>query len=220
VPHQKPVAEGVSIVALGSFNPAIFQPQWFARNGLIDDGEAEKAKVEVIHPEVAAFAAEWFSLQVLRERLTVQTEDPSAFPLVGDLVANVFTLLIHTPVTAVGLNREAHFKLGSEEEWHSLGHRLAPPEYWEDFLKQPGMLDLTMQGQRPDDHKGFVRALVQPSARPDAHPGVFLSRNDHFQVAEEGDEEGATLALAVVGKHWTSSLSAFDTFADSILGLT
>jgi hypothetical protein len=81
------------------------------------------------------------------------------------------------------------------------------------------MLDLTMQGRRPDEHKGYVRAQVQPSTRPDVHPGIFLSRNDHFQVSEETDEDGATAAVAIIGDNWEKALPAFDHFADAILGL-
>ena len=54
--------QGMSIVALGSFNPAIFHPIWFARQGLIRDAEAEAAEIQVVSPEVTLVKPEWFTL--------------------------------------------------------------------------------------------------------------------------------------------------------------
>jgi hypothetical protein len=45
----------VSIVLVGNFNPAIFQPAWLAAKGLIRESEASAAVVEVIHPELAQY---------------------------------------------------------------------------------------------------------------------------------------------------------------------
>ena len=50
--YQKPKIDGVSIVALGSFNPAIFQPLWFSCNDLIGPEEAKGADIKVVHKEV------------------------------------------------------------------------------------------------------------------------------------------------------------------------
>lgn len=68
-----------SIVALGSFNPAIFHPVWFARHELIREAEADASKVQVVSPEVTVVEAEWFSLQVTTERFSLETRDPRKF---------------------------------------------------------------------------------------------------------------------------------------------
>lgn len=46
---------GASIVLLGSFNPCIFQPQWFVSQNLLPKSESDKADVKVISPEVSQF---------------------------------------------------------------------------------------------------------------------------------------------------------------------
>ena len=43
------------VVLLGRLNPVIFQPQWFARHGLITDEFADEAHVEIIHHECSQF---------------------------------------------------------------------------------------------------------------------------------------------------------------------
>ena len=41
-----PQFEGVTIVLLGQFNPAIFQPAWLAAENLVRPQEAESAEIE------------------------------------------------------------------------------------------------------------------------------------------------------------------------------
>jgi hypothetical protein len=70
------------------------------------------------------FAADWLSVQVSLNQAVLSTvEEGREFDL-RDLVKNVFDLLPETPVDAVGLNADAHFRVGSEEEWHAIGDRL------------------------------------------------------------------------------------------------
>jgi hypothetical protein len=52
----KPEIEGVGIVLVGSFNPRIFQPAWFAAENLIREEEEQAAKIELIHRQVAIFS--------------------------------------------------------------------------------------------------------------------------------------------------------------------
>src|ERR1700733_14471106 len=66
-------AEGASIIMIGSFNPAIFQPRWLEMQRLIRTEEAENAKITTIQAQVADFSTEWFQLQVLQQRFTVST---------------------------------------------------------------------------------------------------------------------------------------------------
>ena len=70
---QLPDIQGVTVVFLGDFNPKIFQPAWFAVQGLIRQQEAEEANVEIIHPDVVSFSLEWLALQVTRERFAIST---------------------------------------------------------------------------------------------------------------------------------------------------
>jgi hypothetical protein len=47
---------------LWSFNPQIFQPAWFAAEGLIRKGEAEAAKIEIVpcRPQRLDRRAVWY----------------------------------------------------------------------------------------------------------------------------------------------------------------
>src|SRR5437899_2220983 len=95
---------GSIIVFVGSFNPAIFQPSWFVRHNLMPAGEADKADVKMIHPQVCHFETERFVVQVTGERFLAGTKPSTHWAPLRDLVLGTFFLLEHTPVTAMGLN--------------------------------------------------------------------------------------------------------------------
>lgn len=209
------VLEAVSIVHRGHFNPAIFQPSWFAAQNLIRPQEAEAAEIEIIHPKAAVFTADWLRVNVLEDRFHAATIQADYFEPLRDLVLGVLGILAHTPLKALGINREFHYRYPSEDTWHEVGDRLAPKGDWESILKNPGMLSLTVQGKRPDGFEGYIQVKVEPSRK--AHPGVFIEVNDHFQLAS-GDEipPGTSKAIKIISSQWISSMSRALQVAESI----
>lgn len=201
---QHPEMQGISVVWLGDFNPKIFQPAWFAAEGLIRKQEAEEANIEIIHPEVVSFALEWLRLQVTRERFFVSTTQEPYYEVVRDLVLGTFSLLRHTPVHKMGINTDMHFRMGSEDAWHAFGHRLAPKDLWQGILENPGMRSLTMEGRRPDGCKGSIHVKVEPSVR--VHPGVYVNVNDHYEVADPKSVIGSDEMRTLFERSWGESL--------------
>ena len=195
--------QGASVVLLGDFNPKIFQPAWFAAEGLIRKQEAEEANIEIVHPEVVSFTLEWLQLQVTREHFIVATIQEPYYEFVRDLVLGTFSLLRHTPLHKMGLNTDKHFRMGSEDAWHTLGHRLVPKDLWQGVLDSPGMRSLTIEGKRPDGLKGYIRVQVEPSVR--IHPGVYFRVNDHYEVAEPKSVLGSQEILTCLERSWEES---------------
>ena len=89
--------EGASVILLGKFNPAIFQPVWLGVNNLIRAEEAERATIDVINPQVTSFSAEWLRIQVLADRFQATTADPAHYQALRDIVLSIFQLLEYTP---------------------------------------------------------------------------------------------------------------------------
>ena len=178
--------EHLSIVLRGNFNPTIFQPYWFYVNGLLGEGETKAAKIEVIHEHVLEFSLDWLNIQVLHDRFTVRLLQSGYEEALRDLVLGTFKLLNHTPSRVMGVNKGVHFMVQSVDEWHSIGHKLAPKEgIWDGVLSKPGTFRLVIEGQRSDGFKGYVRVRVEPSQKH--HPGVFVRVNDHF-VGKGGEK--------------------------------
>jgi hypothetical protein len=80
---------------------------------------------------------EWLSVNVTPERFQASTTDEGFYEATRDLMIGTFELLDHTPVTALGVNREFRYQLESEKSWHLLGDTLAPKDGWMDERDKP-----------------------------------------------------------------------------------
>jgi hypothetical protein len=185
----EPEISTTSVVLVGSLNPTIFTPDWFARHRLLSDKEAESARVDIIHSQIAKFAIDWLSLEVQPGRIqALTTQAPSI--RIRDLMLRTFKeFLPHTPLNKLGINRQVHFKLGTVELRHSIGYKLAPPEAWGEWAPQikagkggsrGGMTSVGMRQAEVDDGRpaGFIQAKVEPSTKIPGYVGVFMEVND------------------------------------------
>ena len=212
---QLPDIQSLSVVFLGDFNPKIFQPAWFAAQGLIRQQEAEEAKVEIIHPEVVSFSLEWLAFQVTREQCALTTTQEPYYVVMRDLIVGTFNLLQHTPLHKLGINIDMHFRMDSEASWHAFGHLLAPKNLWQDTLKNPGMRSLTMEGQRPDEFRGYIRVQVEPSIK--IHPGVYFRVNDHYEIETLQPGTGSDAMLDIFQRAWGESLTRSNHIISTLL---
>ncbi|MFQ5853081.1 MAG: hypothetical protein ACE5JU_21180 [Candidatus Binatia bacterium] len=215
--QAKPKIEGISIVLLGAFSPPIFQPAWFALHDLIRSEEAEAATVEVIHTEVVSFSIAAVKLQVTPNRYAASTVNPSAYEVLRDLTLGAFRILSHTPIRAMGLNWDLHFRMTSEQSWHEAGHRLAPKDLWTGIIEKPGMRSLTMEGVRPDSNPGYIRVRVEPSIQ--VHPGVYININDHYEIKDHKPEQGCEDILNILLSNWKAFLNRSQMATSLITGL-
>jgi hypothetical protein len=210
--------EGVAVVLLGSFNPQIFQPMWMAKQGLLDDDEAEAAEVQIIHPEVASFSVDRLKIDVARDRFQIETQDETYVERLRDTVIGAFGRLAHTPVSAFGINRHTHFEMSSMAKWHALGNHLVPKGSWEPILNKPGTRSLTVEGVRPDDFKGFIRVQFEPSVKVPTN-GVYVAVNDHFQLDTEGSPMPASNAIEVLETVWADAVARARVIVQHVVGL-
>lgn len=191
---------------VGSFNPAIFHPAWFAREKLIQQEEADRADLKVVTPEVSVFSIGWLTLEITLERFVAHTTQMQHLDPLRDLVLGTFNLLRHTPVKQMGINRLAHYRSAGEDEWHRLGHRLAPKEPWAGLLEKPGMRRVQMQGQRPDAYRGQTTVTVEPSLKLKPGFGVYFEVNDHYENDLEEKGRECERMMAILSASWQPSL--------------
>lgn len=210
-------AESASIVLVGSFNPAILHPQWFARHGLIPEGEAETAEATVVSPRFTAVEFTWFTLQVMDERFTATTTDPSRYRALEECVSGVFALLEFTPIVAMGLNSERHVRVPNEDIWTPLEDKLAPRDVWTSVLPGPregasALQTLSVVGDRPESPASRVGVTIEPSHR--FQRGLFLRTNEHFGFDEGGD---ARVPMQKLQENWTGALVYANRVTDNIM---
>ena len=224
----EPEISVVGVVLLGKFNPAIFTPAWFALHDLLSKGAAECAQLQVAHQQVTAFSADWLRLGVTPERFSVETLLAPHIRLC-DLVLRVFKEhLSHTPLNALGINRNVHFRVGSFAERERIGRTLAPVEPWGAWAKQiglnsehGGMTSLTMARIAPEGRpKGdSINVTVEPSARiGDGQLGVYVRVNDHYSVESSSPETGQRL-MGLIEENFETSLKRSDGVIDHVMSL-
>lgn len=206
-----PEISGVSIVLLGSFNPAIFHPAWFSCNGLIRSQEGENAKLDITHPEISSFSVDWFKLSVSLSRFAVETADSHHFEPLRDLVMGTFGLLEHTPASKMGLNRFMHFPMPNQDKWHAFGHLVAPKKPWEGIMQKPGLRSLLMEDIRKEP-PGFLRVRIEPSAK--VSTGVFIEVNNHYELESQTSLLGL---MDVLKRSWADVIKFSDDLAQHLL---
>lgn len=198
-----PEIEGMTIVVAGDFNPAIMHPQWFASNGLIRDEDAGNAEIEIVHKRVSNFRTESFSLQVTDDRFAIQSEDPTMFLPIRDLVVGTFSILEHTPVRAFGLNRYEHIPMESETAWHALGDFFVPKAPWNELMDRPGTRIVAVSGHRKGADDAIVELKIQPSSK--TQNGVHLHLHEHYDIPHDANSpEAMKYLLNTLRSAWES----------------
>src|SRR4051794_13817196 len=122
--------DGIAVVLRGHFNAAILSPEWLLRQGLISEEDAEAAEIEIISPQRTAFSTSWLVCSVTNDLLAFESTSEPDFERVRDVAVGVLRTLSHTPIAAMGINRQAHFPVDSIERWHYIGDFLSPKDFW------------------------------------------------------------------------------------------
>ena len=204
-PMQRPEIAGLAIVLVGDFNPRIFQPQWFALQEIITREEADSADVEIIHSDICLFRLAWCQVQVTKDRYIVSTTQDPYFENLRELTVKVFSALSHTPISVMGINPEAHYRMRTVDALHSLGHKLAPKDMWARCLDNPGLRTLVIEkSHRRDSRPGRIRVRLEPSSR--IVPGFFVQMNDHYKSGQPGQPGGAEEFMNILEKSWENSM--------------
>lgn len=205
-------AEELTIVFLGSLNAAIFNPDWFVRHGLIGAETAAEADVRMISREVTELDLGHITLQCDDGRLSLRTTRATHSEMLFDLGRGILRTLPHTPITAAGINNDIHYRLPSEEMWHRIGHGLAPKDpVWSKLCNKPGMLKLTIQGQKEDwDYPLREHFTVEPYPSSNTkHPAVIIRANLHFAISREiltASAIAADLAFDFLEAQWQAGI--------------
>jgi hypothetical protein len=212
MPERIPDIGVSSIVLVGSFNPAIFQPAWFGRQNLLPQAEADDAEKILVHQQISQFETERFIVQVTTDRFSASNK-PNTNPVpLRDLVLGAFFILEHTPLRAMGLNRQMHFSIDSEEAWHALGDKLAPKEAWDEALAgRSGMLSLSILRQLAEKEKITVK--VEPSIQVKPR-GAYFETNHHFDSSEK---DGSKLLMDTLRERWEQTQSHASKIANYVL---
>lgn len=174
------VSDICQVVLRGNFKPVNISPRWLREKDLIGDPENEEAVFEALIPdELAVFNAGWLRCQNMPDSLHLQTDQQAEVEPLRDLAVGILRIL-DRPVSLLGINRLVHFSVRNAKQWHSVGDHVVHNELWNGILHAPGLRAATYWGQRSDRYAGRIQVQIEPSTV--AHPGIFVSYNDHYDL--------------------------------------
>ena len=215
---------------LGHFNPLIFRPEWFAKNGLMGQKEADDATIELMHHDIAIFSFDWGKIEIQAERFAI-TSLESVDPRIHDLVVKTFKeFLPHTPIGRMGMNLKMDFPVKDVDTLCQIGERLAPKDPWGDWAgalkreedddKRSGLKTLTMQQSTRDDGcNGHIQATVQPSTLIAPAPGIRVGINDHIEVEDWANVIGCEEIVTKLESDWEISIDNARMIAQQVMNL-
>ena len=225
----EPEITSVSLTMVGSFNPSILTPAWFAWQGLLPEKTVAIADLKVAHPQITQFEAEWLNLEVIPERFSISTTQ-SPFVRLQDLAVRVFREhLPHTPLRAMGINREIHFLVKSFKVRDQIGRLLAPIDPWGEWGKElepdgerGGMTSLTMTQVKPEGRPrgGRINVTVEPSTRVgENRTGIYVRVNDHYVAENPEGERATTEIVTLLEENFEESLRRAEQIVDQLMSL-
>ena len=220
----------VSLVMLGHFNPLIFTHSWFGWNELLSKEIVDNANVQIAHPQITKFNADWLNLRVEPERFIIDTTQ-APYVRLQDLAVRIFrNHLPHTPLKTLGINKEVHFSVKRFEERDWLGRSLAPVSPWGDWGKKlepdgkhGGMTSLTMTQIDPEGRPqgGQINVTIEPSRRVGGgYLGVYVRINDHFTIEDEKNPTATSEIVKLLERNFEESLQHADKIIDHLMSLT
>lgn len=221
-----PDISGCSIVFLGKFNPAIFHPAWLHSKGIeLDDSELPRDILT--SRDFAQFSIDTRTYSVQTDRFQVET---LAAPWVRilDIATRIFgEHLHHTPIFALGINRDVHFRLPNESSRTRLGRKLAPIRPWGAYGQEMdaenreltgGLQSLTMQRKsKVDGHMVQTNATIEPSVRIGDNSSVYIRVNSHHEFGDLPEGHGSEVAIDMLAKRFDSSVEEAESIIDTIM---
>lgn len=214
----------ISIVLVGEFNPAMFQPEWFARNDIISVEEASIAKDSdgaplVVTPQITMFKTSMLDVRIEQKRFVVSSQK-EPWDLVKDFVGKTFEKLSGMSIKAYGYNYDAHYYVGGAENLNSIGNCLAPKQYWGALFEDDvncsesgnGLSSMKMLKTKADGN-GRVTVMVEPSVHE--KNGLFMTCNDHNDVLQ--DESLAEYVIPQIVESFDATLSSLRKIQEDVI---
>jgi hypothetical protein len=209
----------------GHFNPLIFQPSWFAREGLISEEARDAAELRMVHPQVVDFSLGWVSLQVTQDTFLALVSSSAEYDRLRDLLYGAFGILRHTPVTSAILGWSRHYRYETQEAAEAVVRRLGLTSTATEVV--PGAVVQSLQLSAPifnstsEAPKPATRGVIIEPSRV-LPPGVYTNVFDQFGFVEGSADNSKQVAdadglLECLDRTWRESIDAADELSERMI---
>jgi hypothetical protein len=193
----------LSVALFGFFNPPIFDQHWFVAQSVFDVQEASAAETDVRDSHLLLMTVSDMVLEVSADRFAAYSSDPTRFDRIHEIVDRTFAVLEHTPVWAVGIQREHHFALPEGVARAVLS--MVSPELGLEFVVGPGVTDaVSVQLAHPAREGAHLRVEVESSE--EVSGGLYVGIIEEAELPEaRAASRGCAGALAALDELWEGS---------------
>lgn len=182
---------------VGSFNPTIFHPSWFAQHEIVPDLYDNISYDQYVStPDLCQFKLQdEIAVRVFRNKFIAETSLESATDTLIDIVSATFKQLHHTPIDRMGINLERNYEGIPRDDWKNIGDVIAPKEIWTEIYtyiasletskkEELGLWTQTMKIPRNDElsgaifHKTSVLDIVNRALQVSVNNDILTSNSE------------------------------------------
>ena len=224
----QPEILSANIVILGSFNPAIFSPDWLEQNQLIGPDDAKVIRSSenfVVTRQIAQLESETFRLLVDENKYQANCAGVAG-PLIRDLTMGVLELLPHTPLRAVGLNFDIQYRFHDRDAYYKVGDALAPKSIWLEILGDPDhsigleQLRIIVQDGKRGEKLNSPNSKTVSVQRGGTLMTIRLSYNDHHEFVNHLERTAAAeAAIEILKDQWHKQLQIAEQTFEQVIRL-
>ena len=182
----------ITIVIAGQFHPGIFTPDWFEFHKIVSKEDCENAEIKYIDSSTVHINFGWFSWFSDPQRAMIELNTDGYDDRMLDLTRSIVTMFAYTKVSAIGVNFKFFININAEDDWHAVGHTLAPKDVWKSSFGSEelhyGMKETAIQ---VDDFYG-EDSLLNMSVKtannvndPKHRHRLLIEFHNHFDMPDE-----------------------------------
>jgi hypothetical protein len=194
----------------------MFHPGWFSSFDLIRHEELKDCKIGIIHPDVTEFRFDWIRIHVEQQIFQAIVFNNAYFEQLRDFVIGTISVLEEIEITALGLNRELHFRASSRERYDAFGDMIAPKTIWEKQGEgKYGLLEMIME-YKQESHQGYIKARIAPSVKLKPDFGIQFDFNNHYDIEDKDSKK----YLEIIQDNWQKDSKRTLQLAEGLLSET
>lgn len=181
---SKPIAEiALLITFYGAFNPLIFDKNWFAKNKLIGELEAEKLDVDFFSERGVSIGFDFCDFSVDKERIFFKIEQTAFLSQTVDLIKGVLFNLKTLPIDGAEFGVYPHFDFREEEEIDNFFDKVSPNFFWDNYVSNSKLNKIVVKQNRKEKHAYELNINIARCPKSKKLIHVFL--DDIFYYKED-----------------------------------
>lgn len=181
-----------TIVIAGQFHPGVFTPDWFESHQIVSKEDCENSKINFIDSSTIHIDFGWFSWFSDPQRAMIELNTDGYDNQMLDLTRSILTMFAYTKVSAIGINFKFFINMNSEEDWHKIGHTLAPKDVWKSSFGNKdlhyGMKETALQVEDYYGENSILNMSVKTAnnVNEPKHPHrLLIEFNNHFGMLDQ-----------------------------------